>query len=162
MPRPGSLDAIRASNPITRFYFDDSQPWTPERMRAPSAPSPIGNTFRPIDFRTRAPLDSEIGSNEPGRSDSGYHSHPTHSLIDLDPELGNREMREVTNQAGNLTVRSTPTEYHRGKAESIHSHPASQTSHGKEFKCHKCKEVSKCRSDHKWVLCRLRLCVVLI
>ena len=147
--RPGTaMDLMRESNPIARFYFEDS-PWTPENIR-----NPEGVKFPPssIDISRYGPGSrSEIESVTAPRSDSGYQSHNAHSAMNIDTKQYNtHEMQEVTLQAGALTVTSTPTEYrrHRGSAESTTSHPTSHTS-GKDFKCPKCHEVSKCRSDHK-------------
>ncbi|KAF2109428.1 hypothetical protein BDV96DRAFT_604761 [Lophiotrema nucula] len=141
------------ANPITRFYNEDA-PWSSERPRNPIASMARHSFSHPnMEYGTyRDGPGSDIDSIAP-RSDSGYYTHPPHSIISNDPERCDQELpSDVTFQVGNITVASAPSEpadMYRMPSNSDQVSQYSSRSQGKEFKCQECKEVSKCKSDHK-------------
>jgi hypothetical protein len=148
---PSNLDNRRDYTPLGHFLDDNSQPWTPHRIGHPGLSGVEMNFPRP-SFVFENPPGSEVGTTLV-RSDSGYTSQPAHPVLDVDPDTRNRDIREVTCRTTSLTVNSTPTEFYPPRSADAISQIShnTQTSHGKEFRCSECTEISKCRSDYKSV-----------
>ncbi|KAF2462997.1 uncharacterized protein BDR25DRAFT_116972 [Lindgomyces ingoldianus] len=155
LSRPRSaLDSLSNANPITRFYEGDDAPWSSERMRnTGSSGGRLSHSQPNMAFGSyREDLRSENESLAP-RSDSGYYTHQTHSIISHDQERCDQELPSEMFQVGNITVGSASSEttemYPAPNTDQISQYSGRSTGNGKEFKCPQCQEISKCKSDHK-------------
>ncbi|ORX95304.1 hypothetical protein BCR34DRAFT_199796 [Clohesyomyces aquaticus] len=153
--RPRSaLDNASSANPLLRFYSEPDPPWSSQRMR--SAPFSNGRSSlpqpNPAYGSYREGPTSEVESLAP-RSDSGYYTHPTHSIMSHDQERCDQEPPSEILQIRNIHVSSASsetTEMHPNRTtDQVSQYSGRSTANGKEFKCPQCGESSKCKSDHK-------------
>ena len=156
--RPRSaMDNTNPNDVMSRVYGGmHDEPWSSVRMRTSN-----GATARPSFSQTYGPYREQPGSDV-DKSDSGYYTHPPQSVISNEPAHVDQELpSEMTFQVGNISVNSAPTEptevfpMHSDQASQYSSRSTTQTK--ATYKCPKCKEVSKCPSDYKFVF-RLPWC----
>lgn len=158
-----SRASVDNSNPLARFYNDEA-PWSTERMR--NSNLGISNSFSQpnADFTTYRDAPGSEADQLAPRSDSGYRTLPTHSIISQEVECMDQELpTDVTYQVGNMHVGSVAIEPAYGFdnnniAPSVTDQTsqysgrsaARSTGHRKgAIKCTECGEVSKCRSNYK-------------
>jgi hypothetical protein len=158
---PGSRarSSLGNADPITRFYNEDP-PWSSERMRTNVSFNQVSFAQPNSTYGTfRTGPGSEIESLAP-RSDSGYHTLRPHSLVSNEPSRGDQDLpSDMTLQVANMDVSSASSEpagvlrvsSSVTDQASVHSGRSTARSTGQEIRCPDCKEVSKCRSDHKCV-----------
>lgn len=163
VPQPGrSRPSLDNANPILRFYASES-PWSPEIMRSHNVSA--GNSpyqqSQP-DFTTYRGSSGHGFDQSAPTSDSGYQTVPSHhSVMSYDPETTDQQFPpEITSQVNNFHVASVASDPGDAPAPSIAFDQVSVYSgrsttrsagHGKEIQCPECSEVSKCKSDHKYV-----------
>ncbi|KAF2788827.1 hypothetical protein K505DRAFT_101907 [Melanomma pulvis-pyrius CBS 109.77] len=155
-PRPRTaLESVGNADPMARFYNHDA-PWSAHNPRSSSV-AVARPYFSPSSMEYgmyREPPESEIESIT-RRSDSGYHTHHPRSVMSSDPERGvDQELpASMTLQVGNMNVNAGPGEQEdmfRGVSTDQGSQYSGRSANqGKEFRCEHCRELSKCKSDHK-------------
>ncbi|KAF1996730.1 hypothetical protein P154DRAFT_579665 [Amniculicola lignicola CBS 123094] len=155
-PMPRSRPALEPTgnaDPIARFYND--QPWSTEHMRNSSIPTgrmPLSNSNMEYGpYRER--IGSDYGSVTQ-RSDSGYHTQHPRSVVSNPPDRSDQELPRDMFRVENMhvtSVASDPGDVLRVEGGADKASVYSGRSTGKEFRCtqHGCREVSKCKSDHK-------------
>ena len=102
---------------------------------------------------------SEVGSNAPV-SDSGYHTHPTQSILSIDPVQVEQDLpSDIMVQTRALDMRSTPTESKSmiraaSDQRSISQYSNRSETQRQQIRClePECDAILKCRSDHKYAL----------
>ncbi|KAF2729087.1 hypothetical protein EJ04DRAFT_589820 [Polyplosphaeria fusca] len=156
IPSPSQLSRPRSAldntNPIQRFYNEDD-PWSSERVRNPHMSFGRSSFSQPnFEYSNYRDRPGSVGEST-HRSDSGYYTHPPHSIMSNDPENYDQELPDMTMQIRNISVAPAagePTDQFRSTNIDQTSQYSSQ-SRSKEIKCPvpDCKEVSKCKSDHK-------------
>jgi hypothetical protein len=99
-------------------------------------------------YRERAASERESVAH---RSDSGYYTHPPHSIISNDADRYDPDLSSDMMQVGNMTVTPAPTKTADQFPNVDRMSQYSGQSRGKEIRCSEpdCREVSKCKSDHK-------------
>ena len=164
-PEPQSFSTVQNNlepivDPLTRFYQGD-EPWNPMRYSNASAGQ---NTFSQPQYgfgQYRQKPCSEVGSNAPV-SDSGYHTHPTQSILSIDPGQVEQDLpSDIMVGTKALDMRSMPTESKYMIRTASDQRSVSQYSNRSEtqrlqIRCPEpeCGATSKCKSDHKYALNR--------
>lgn len=168
--RPSTGHGISGMNGVTehasnmgslslRMYSDGQhgEPWNP--MRAAYNDSAVDRDsfsdshmkFGSYRQQQLSDIDSIVGP----RSDSGYFTHPApQSVISNEPEHADKDLPTSMFEISNLNVNSAPsestTEYLPPPSDpgSVYSGRSQNKS---IYQCARCKEVSKCPSDYKYV-----------
>lgn len=144
-----------------RMYSNDhhGEPWNP--MRAAYSDAAMDRASYPASHmkfgRYRQQQMSDMESVVGPRSDSGYFTHAApQSVISNEPERADQDLPTGMFEISNLKVHSAPsestTEYVAPPSDHASVYSGRSQNQSKSIHvCSKCKEVSKCPSDYKYV-----------
>jgi hypothetical protein len=156
---PGPRTSVDHGNMYSMNNYSDDSPWSTLGMRT-SGPNISSNRYASSSINYRGFLSgpgSEVSSTAP-RSDSGYYTQPTGSVLSHEPDRRDQELpTEITQRVGSMNVGSVTSEPPEMKRMPSDQRSVSQLStrsgsRSKQLPClvKDCPAVMKCRSDLKY------------
>jgi hypothetical protein len=157
--RPDHASSI-GSLSLSMYSSDQhGEPWNPMRVTYDHNPAADRSSFPGPNIKFGSYRQQQIPDIESvvgPRSDSGYFTHAApHSVISNEPERVDQELPPGMFEMPNLNVSSATsesTEYIPPPSDQASVYSGRSQNQSKSiYVCSKCKEVSKCPSDYKYV-----------